>query len=436
MSSPQRLSHRGSSAPSTVSHRVPADVPGVTRVGLRRDLERSLRSGHPWIYREALAAPGGLPSGSVVDLCDAGGQFIARGLYDPASPIAFRAYTLDLDEAVDEALFYRRLERALALRRGLLSDESDPTDAFRWCYGEGDFLPGLIVDVYGPVAVLVFDGGDHGPARRFRQTIVDAVAALGRELGICAIYERLQRRAGGGGELLWGKLPGAGGSGELIVSEHGVRFHVDVVHGQKSGLFLDQRENRRIIRRYARGRSIWNGFSYTGGFSVYAALGGARRVVSVDRAGPALLAARQNFVLNGLDPDAHGFFTDDAFTHLAAAVSRGDRHDLVIVDPPSFAPTEKAVPTALAAYRELHRLALELVAPGGLLCAASCSSHVTETAFLSTLIPSEKPGLGPSKKSAGRKLRILELHSQPADHPTLPAFPEGRYLKFVLLAAD
>lgn len=422
MSKPPRVAP-SPAHPGPIAHHAP---PGA-QAQLRRDLERSLRGGHPWLYREALTVPSGLPAGSVLDVCDSHGQFVARGLYDPASPIAFRAYTLDAAEAVDAALFRRRLARALELRQRLFASEPERTDAFRWCYGEGDFLPGLIVDVYGPVAVLVFDGGERGPARAFRQTIVEIVAELGQALGLCAIYERLQRRAGGGGELLWGKLPGDG-DGELTVSEHGVRFHVDVVHGQKSGLFLDQRENRRIIRRYARSRSVWNGFSYTGGFSVCAALGGAKRVVSVDRAGPALAAARRNFALNGLDPAAHGFFTDDAFTHLAAAVARGERHDLVIVDPPSFAPTEKAVPTALAAYRDLHRLALELVAPGGLLCAASCSSHVNESAFLSTLVPTQK--------QASRPLRILELHSQPADHPTLPGFPEGRYLKFVLLAAD
>lgn len=411
------------SAPPPIAHRDHAI--------LRRDLERSLRSGHPWLYREALSVPPGLAAGSVLEVRDSQGQFVARGLYDPASPIAFRAYTLSEDEPVDAALFRRRLARALDIRRRLFASEPEPTDAFRWCYGEGDFFPGLIVDVYGPVAVLVFDGGERGPARAFRQTIVDIIADLGRDLGLCAIYERLQRRAGGGGELLWGKLPSDGnsnGDGELVVSEHGVRFHVDVVRGQKSGLFLDQRENRRIIRRYARGRSVWNGFSYTGGFSVCAALGGAKRVVSVDQAGPALAAARRNFALNGFDPAEHGFFTEDAFTHLTAAARRGERHDLVIVDPPSFAPTEKAVPTALAAYRELHRLALDLVAPGGLLCAASCSSHVDEAAFISTLLP--------QKQSTPRPLRILELHSQPADHPTLPGFPEGRYLKFVLLAVD
>lgn len=404
---------------------------GVARVRLKRDLGRSIRGGHPWVYREALAAPKGLPSGSVVEVCDAAGHFVARGLYDPNSPIALRIYTLDESEPVDGGLYARRLARALALRRSLFSQEREATNAFRLCHGEGDFLPGLVIDIYAEVAVLVFDGGEHGPARAFVREIVEALVALSqaKALPLCAIYERYQRRSGGGGQLLWGALPEGPSEhrGELIVSEHGIRFYVDIANGQKSGLFLDQRENRCRIRRWARGRSVWNGFAYTGGFSVSAALGGARRVVSVDRAAPAIAAARHNFALNGLDPDDHGFFSDDAFTHLSAAAARGVSYDLVIVDPPSFAPTERAVPTALAAYRELHRLALSIVAPGGLLCAASCSSHISETAFLSTLTPLQ---------STHRKLRILETHGQPADHPSLPAFPEGRYLKFVLMAVD
>lgn len=404
---------------------------GVTRATLRRDLTRSIRGGHPWVYREALVAPAGLPAGSVVDLYDAGGRFVARGLYDPCSPIALRIYSLDENEPVDDRLFARRLERALSLRRAFVARNLDETNAFRLCNGEGDSLPGVVVDVYGPVAVIIFDGGERGPARAFVAAVTEAVATLGRPLGIRTIYERYQRRRGGGGQLLWSALPdGQTPPGEIVVQEHGVRFVVDVVHGQKSGLFLDQRENRRRVRDLAQGRSVWNGFAYTGGFSVYAALGGARRVTSVDSAAPAIAAARRNFAENGIDPDRHAFFAEDAFTHLSAAAARGERHDLVIVDPPSFAKAEREVPAALAAYRELSRLALDVVSPGGLLCAASCSSHVPEAAFLSTLVP-----VGKSAKPE-RRARILEVYGQPADHPSPPAFPEGRYLKFALLAVD
>lgn len=443
---------------------------GPPQVTLIKNLQRSVQAGHPWLYREALDVPPGLATGQAVDVCERGGRFLGRGLYDGESPIAVRLYTLDRSEPVDAALVRRRLQAALQARRGAIDPAT--TDAFRLCHGEGDFLPGVVIDRYGPVAVVLFDGA---AARSLLPAVVAAVQALAPELGITALYERNQRRQGGGGQLLYGALPtgsppaerllrgtdlhGAASSaaqpsadrpdgerptagqgpvspllpegrqpGELLVREHGMQFLVDIVHGQKTGLFLDQRENRRLIRRYAAGLSVWNGFAYTGGFSVAAALGGARRVVTVDSAAPAVAAARRNFALNGIDPGAHEFYADDVFTHLQRASQRGVVYDLVIVDPPSFAPTHRALPTALAAYRELHRLALSAVAPGGLLAAASCSSHVPEAEFLATLLD--------AAQHTRRRLRLLEVHGQPADHPTLPAFPEGRYLKFILARAD
>lgn len=437
---------------------------GLPQVYLTKNLQRSVQAGHPWLYREALEIPSGLPTGQVVELYERNGRFLGRGLYDSESPIAVRLYTLDRSEAVDAGLVLRRLKAALRARRGAVDMET--TDAFRLCHGEGDFLPGVVIDRYGSVAVVLFDGA---AARSLLPAVVAAVRELAPELGITALYERNQRRQGGGGQLVYGELPSAQrpheGSakdnpqpseslpsaqrphaesardnprpaesppalqpGELIVREHGMRFLVDIVHGQKSGLFLDQRENRRLIRRYTAGLSVWNGFAYTGGFSVAAGLGGARRVVTVDSAAPAVAAARRNFALNQLDPLAHEFYADDVFVHLKQVAQRGVVYDLVIVDPPSFAPTHRALPTALAAYRELHRLALAAVAPGGLLAAASCSSHVPETEFLSTLLD--------AAQQTRRRLRILEIHGQPADHPTLPAFPEGRYLKFILCRAD
>ncbi|MFO0574463.1 MAG: class I SAM-dependent rRNA methyltransferase [Polyangia bacterium] len=408
------------------------------QVLLTRNLVRSIQSGHPWLYREALQAPPGLQAGTVVDLVDRAGRFLGRGLYDAESPIALRLFTLDRGEAVDAALVHRRLAEALALRRRTVEGLGEQTNAFRLCHGEGDRLPGLVIDVYDHIAVLICDGA---AAQSLVPAATAAVLELLADLGVRAVYERQQRRSGGGGRLLHGELaPRQAGStddslrpgdplrpGEVLVREHGMRLLVDVVSGQKTGLFIDQRENRRRIRGCAAGLTVWNGFSYTGGFSVAAALGGARRVVTVDRAAPAVETARRSFGHNQLDPAAHGFVVADVFEELSAMHRRGERFDLVIVDPPSFAKAEKDVPAALSAYRELHRLALDAVQPGGLLAAASCSSHVDENAFLGTLTE--------AATAAGRPLRFLEIHGQPADHPTLPAFPEGRYLKFVLCAA-
>lgn len=392
---------------------------GVPRVTLTKNLQRSVQAGHPWLYREALDIPPGLATGQVVDLIERNGRFLGRGLLDAESPIALRIYTLDVSEPVDAALVRRRLESALRARRG--SIDLLTTDAFRLCHGEGDFLPGVVIDRYGPAAVVLFDGA---AARALLPAVIAAMQTVAEPLGVRALYERNQRRQGGGGELLYGELPSA----ELLVREHGMSFLVDIVHGQKTGLFLDQRENRRLIRRYARDLSVWNGFAYTGGFSLAAALGGARRVTTIDSAGPAIEAARRNFAHNQLDPAAHEFYADDVFEHLSRAAQRGVVYDLVIVDPPSFATTNKALPTALGAYRELHRLAIGAVAPGGLLAAASCSSHVPEVEFLATLTE--------AAQQARRRLRILEVHGQPADHPIVPAFPEGRYLKFILARLD
>lgn len=442
------LSHPSSLRPPSFG---PGSAGGEARVDLVKNLARSVLAGHPWVYRDALRLSPELRTGDVVDLYDRSGpsgQFLARGLFDAESPIALRLFTLDPSERVDGRLIRARLWQALATRRSVLlagdSDE-DVTTAFRLCHGEGDFLPGIVVDVYGHVAVVICDGA---AARTCLPEVTAALLELGQSagLGITAVYERNQRRSGGGGELLAGSLAvsdaGSSGatprtqpalrSGELLVFEHGMRFIVDVISGQKTGLFLDQRENRRrvrsLVQRLGRGRSVWNGFAYTGGFSIAAALGGAERVVTVDQARPAIESARRNFAENGLDPSAHEFHAEDCFEHLVRAHKRGVHYDLVIVDPPSFAKAHKDLPTALGAYRELHRLALGAVAPGGLLAAASCSSHVAEREFLGTLEA--------AAQAARRRVRILEVHGQPADHPSLPAFPEGRYLKFVLLRAD
>jgi len=390
--------------------------PAMLKVRLRKPLERHLRAGHPWVYADALERPRGVESGTVVDVTTREGRFVARGLYDAESPIAVRVATLDAREPVDQQLVRRRIEQALAARRGAF--DARETDAFRWLNGEGDFLPGLVADVYRDVAIVRLDGD---AVRVWREWAVEALVELGRPLGISYVYERSR---GGRGEALHGGVPPV----PVEIREHGVRFAVDVVHGQKTGFFLDQRENRFAIRPYAAGVEVANLFGYTGGFSVNAALAGAVRVATIDSAAGAIEAARENFRLNGIDPDAHELACEDAFEWLETARRQGRRFRLVIVDPPSFAPSEKALPKALAAYRDLFALALGVVADGGVLAAASCSSHVALEPFLSALRD--------AGEKAHRRLRVLETRGQPADHPTTPAFAEGRYLKFVLCRAD
>jgi 23S rRNA (cytosine1962-C5)-methyltransferase len=355
-------------------------------------------------------------TGSAVDVIGTDGKFVARGLFDARSPIAVRVVTFDPRQALDDAFIASRVRAALRARRGAI--DAHTTTAFRWLNGEGDFLPGVVVDVYGPVAVLRLDGD---AVRVWRDAVTAAVVDAGRALGITHVYERSRSARG---EPLHGGTPPS----PVEIREHDVRFAVDVIHGQKTGFFLDQRENRLALRPYAVDAEVVNLFGYTGGFSVHAALAGARRVTTVDVAAPALEDARANFALNGLDPDRHAFDAADVFDWLDAARTGGRRYDLVICDPPSFAPSEKALQKALTAYRDLHARALAVVAEGGVFAAASCSSHITMEAFIGTLRD--------AADKLRRPLRMLELRGQPPDHPMLPAFPEGRYLKFVLCRAD
>jgi 23S rRNA (cytosine1962-C5)-methyltransferase len=417
--------------------------------------------GHPWVWREAIARGlDGAVAGEEVQIVGADGAPVGRGLVDPDSPIAVRVWTRKRDP-IDPALWRARATRACLLRERLLGGTR--TDAFRVLHGEGDRMPGVVVDRYGPVAVARTDG-DAAATRT--AWLADAVWPSLEAWGV----RTLVLRAGGKGqtpriEVLRGAAP----PDTVTVEEHGVPFVVDLARGQKTGAFLDQRDNRRRVGELARGRRVLNLFSYAGGFSLHAALGGASHVTSVDIAAGAHATAQASFHAAGVDPRAHAFVTADVQTFLDGARSRrqggagaprpadtpkgqdlrsgqrpadtpkgqdlrsgqrpadtpkGQEWDLIISDPPSYAPSEKTLPRALTAYRTLHAACAAVLAPGGIFCASSCSSHVDATTFLSTL---DDAVLG------DRNLAVLELHGAGIDHPTLPAFPEGRYLKFAVL---
>ncbi|MEX1194120.1 MAG: class I SAM-dependent rRNA methyltransferase [Dehalococcoidia bacterium] len=378
-------------------------------VVLRKDLARSIRRGHPWIYRDALVAPDSLTDGALVEVRTRDGRALARGFWDARSPIAVRVLESGGPGhrfADVEALVAERLEAALDRRLERL--DLAQTNAFRWVHGEGDLLPGVHVDVYDDAAVLRFDGEG---ARAFYSPIEARLRdAAGPRL---AIQQVVDRTAGG-----------AGGVAERVVLENGLRFVVDLAHGQKGGLFLDQRENRQRVAERARGKSVLNLFGYTGGFSIHAATAGALRTDTVDMAKPAIDAARRNFALNDLPTEHAGFHASDVFEFLAAAIERGDKWDIVVSDPPSFAPKKDAVPAARQAYTRLHRMAAAVTAPGGLLCAASCSSHLGRDDFLA----STEEGV----RQAGRRWAFESMHGAGFDHPVLAAFPEGDYLKFAM----
>jgi len=372
-------------------------------LALKKDLSRTLRQGHPWVFREALANGPGIAPGDIVAVVDKHGREVAFGFWDTHGPIAVRV--LDLAPVEDRAaLVRRRLHTALAMRRTRL--DLTKTNAFRWVHGEADRLPGIHVDVYADVVSVRYDGEG---SRAFYAGLPDWLSTCAENFPIRKVIDRDTRTQNGE---------------EIEIRENGVRFIVDLGRGQKGGLFLDQRDNRLSIAERSRGKSVLNLFGYTGGFSIHAACAGATRTDTVDIARPAMAAARRNFECNGLDLTKAEFHAMDAFAFLDQAIARRQSWDIVISDPPSFAPSKTSVSVARRSYLRLHRLAAQVVKPGGLLCAASCSSHVPRDEFL-TLV---KAGV----HQAGRRF-VLEAYSGAGlDHPTLPVFPEGDYLKCAL----
>jgi len=386
-------------------------------VRLTKPLRDRIRAGHPWIYDRAIAAlPRGVAAGEPIAIADAEGE-IAVAFADPGSPIRARVVAPP-GAALDAAWAQGRAEAAAGRRT------RDPLLAActgrRLIHGEADACPGLVVDAYDTTAVVVFDG----PAATafWRPRLPDVLAGLERGgAAIAHAWLRGDRRRGQAtpGEALRGDPPA-----EVVITEDDARFAVDVRAGQKTGFFLDQRDNRRAIRRHAAGQTVLNLFAYTGGFSLHAALGGAARVTSVDLAPPAIAGLERNLALSGLPADAHEPVVADAFDFLARAARAGRCWELVIADPPSFAPSERTRPAALAAYRKLAAAALAVTSPTGRFALASCSSHVTEADLLDQVA-----GLDPG---ADGPLRLRASAGAATDHPVLPAFPEGRYLKFLL----
>ena len=374
-----------------------------------KPLRDRIAEGHPWIYDRALEAPRGLSAGDVVTLIDERGP-LATALADPESPIRARVLDRDPEAICDGAWARDRAERAASWR------VRDPLlvgcTGRRLIHGEADGCPGLVIDQYADTAVVVYDG----PAATtfWHARLADVLKGLEHGgVGLAHVWLRGDRKLRAGGEAVRGNPPT-----EIVIAEDDARFAVDVRRGQKTGFFLDQRDNRRSIRRHSAGLSVLNVFCYTGGFSLHAAIGGATRVTSIDLAAPAIAAIERNLILSKLAVEAHERIAIDAFEFFDQAIAQRRKWDLVIVDPPSFAPSEKARPAALKAYRRLVDAALEVTEPGGYFALASCSSHITEADLLTI--------------AARPLLRLRLLAGAASDHPVLPAFSEGAYLKFLL----
>jgi 23S rRNA (cytosine1962-C5)-methyltransferase len=386
------------------------------KLQLRRDLVRSVKRGHAWIYADALRATPQSDQGVAAILLDnKGGREIGRGYYDPQGVIAMRVCTTHRGSALDDSWAIRRVRRAISLRKGLF--DGSETTAYRLFNGEGDGLPGMVCDRYADAAVLQFDGE---PPRRFWD--VSGIAQwLADELGLNLVFERYRDQGTPGGRSLYGLESPA----PVAFLEHGMRFTADLVHGQKTGFYLDQRQNRKRVQKFVRGKRVLNVFGYTGGFSVYAGVGGAAHVTTVDTAQPALKAAKEHWGMNDLPDSGHTTECADAFEFLRTAREEGQVWDTVILDPPSFAPSKQAVPKALKAYQRMVAGGAAVTVEDGILAVSSCSSHVSQGDFLHAC----QEGIG----QARRKATTLGIYSQPPDHPVPLAMPEFRYLKFVIM---
>lgn len=388
-------------------------MPSIT---LKPGKDKPVLNRHPWIFSGAIARmPSEVKDGQVVDVVDSRGTFLARGYLNRRSQITVRLLTWDEGEQVDTAFWTRRLEQAIARRRGMLS--AGHSTACRLVHAESDLLPGLVVDMYGDFAVV------QSLTLGIEVVKTELASILSRLLHCQGIYERsdvdVREKEGLGPHtgLLAGKEPP-----DLVeILENGHRFLVDVKQGQKTGFYLDQRDNRAKVSSFAAGRNVLNAFAYTGGFAVYAHAAGASSVVNVDTSAEALALASRNVQLNGLRDTPDEYVVGDVFAVLRKYRSEGRTFDLIVLDPPKFAYTQAQVTAAARGYKDINWLSMQLLSPNGILFSLSCSGQVTPDLF-------QKIVFGASV-DAHRDVQILSKLSQAADHPILLSFPEGEYLK-------
>jgi 23S rRNA (cytosine1962-C5)-methyltransferase len=381
--------------------------------------DRSVANRHPWIFAGAIERVTGAPqSGDTVTVVGAGGEDLALAAYSPSSQIRARVWTFLADTSIDAEFFAQRVEHAAAARAAMLDAKHD---AARLVHGESDGLPGVVADRYGSVVVMQLTSAG---AERWRDAIA---AALARLPGVSCVYERSDAEV----RALEGLPPRTGvARGELprdvAIVEDGIAYGVDPVAGQKTGFYLDQRDNRRIVRDHAAGRRVLNAFCYTGGFTLAALAGGAAAVTSIDSSAEALALARENLQCNaGLPASAATWLEADVFTELRRLRNTGAVFDMIVLDPPKFAPTAAHAQRATRAYKDINLLALKMLAPGGLLATFSCSGGISADLFQKVLAG--------AALDAEADVQILHRLGPSADHPVGLAFPEGDYLKGLLL---
>jgi 23S rRNA (cytosine1962-C5)-methyltransferase len=394
----------------------------VKTIKLRDGKERSLRKRHPWVFEGSIAS-GRADAGETVRVESHAGEFLAWGAYSPASSIRVRAWSFDAAERIDAAFFERRIARAVAVRARLPIE----SDAMRLIHGEADGLPGLVVDRYGDTLSAQFTAAG---VERWKDAIADALLKV---TGLQRLYERSDAsvRELEGLPLITGWLRGAPANAddtEITIHEHGWQLTVDVARGHKTGYYLDQRDSRKLFAdsvRHFGAQRVLNCYSYTGGFSIAALAGGATEVTSVDSSGPALARASAHVALNGYDAARHTAIDADVNATLRRFIEQGRRFDAIVLDPPKFAATAAQAERAARAYKDINRLAFGLLEPGGLLFTFSCSGGVSADLFHKIVA-----GAG---LDAGIDGQIHARTSAAPDHPMTVTFPEGEYLKGLVI---
>jgi len=393
---------------------------GRSRIVLKSGKDQSLRRLHPWIFSGAIKKiHGPAREGEVVDLYDNKDEFLASGHYQKGS-IAVRVISFEPVET-DQSFWDNKVARAWELRNKLGLTDNEQSTVFRWINAEGDGMPGLIVDYYGGAAVVQMHSiGMHHNL----EAIVEAMKKAAADR-LHTIYNKSDSTLPDkpGITARSGFLMGKQSRGEVL--ENGYRFQVNWVEGQKTGFFIDQRENRKLVGSYSAGRKVLNMFGYTGGFSIYGMGGGARLVHSVDSSGKAIDLTRENAELNFPGDKRHEAFAEDAFSFFK---DRQEAYDLIILDPPAFAKHQNVLNNALQGYKRLNQRAFEAIAPGGILFSFSCSQAVSRENFRKSVFV--------AAANSGRSVRILHQLSQPPDHPVSIYHPEGEYLKGLVLEVE
>lgn len=390
------------------------------KIYLKKGKEESLKRFHPWIFSGAIQrTEGDIEEGEVVRVITAGGDFIAVGHYQIGS-IAVRVLSFS-DVDIDNEFWKSRLLSAYNMRRSVGMVDNPQNNTYRLVHGEGDNIPGLVIDIYGNTAVMqAHSVGIHQQRMAIASCLVEIAGGL-----IKNVYYKSETTLPYKAEL--GQEDGfiIGGSDDNVAMENGLKFHVDWLKGQKTGFFVDQRENRSLLERFAQGKKVLNMFCYTGGFSFYAMRGGAELVHSVDSSAKAIELTTRNVEMNFPGDKRHEAYCEDAFKYLDRM---GDRYDLIILDPPAFAKHRGALHNALKGYTRLNLKAFEKIQKGGILFTFSCSQVVTKDNFRNAVFT--------AAALAGRKVRILHQLHQPADHPINIFHPEGEYLKGLVLYVE